>query len=252
MQMNNPAKSENDYYAVDLIHILKIIWHKAWLIVLAAILTAGIGFSISAFCIEPKYSSEIMLYVNNSSFQVGSTSFSFSSSELSAAQSLVKTYIVILNNRTTLEKVIANAGVSYTYEELSGMIEAASVNNTEVMSVKVTAANPYVAAKIANSIAEVLPIRISEIIEGSSMEVVDSGVVNLKKVSPNITKYTAVGFFIGLMLMIAALTLSAVLDGTIHDEDYIIQTYDYPILAIVPDLLDSGSKKYGYYYSRKR
>ena len=39
----------------------------------------------------------------------------------------------------------------------------------------------------------------------------------------------------------------ALLDNTVHDEDYIIKTYNYPILAKVPDLLDSGAKKYGYY-----
>jgi hypothetical protein len=42
----------------------------------------------------------------------------------------------------------------------------------------------------------------------------------------------------------------ALLDNTVHDEDYVIKTYDYPILAKVPDLLDSGTKKYGYYYKR--
>jgi hypothetical protein len=40
------------------------------------------------------------------------------------------------------------------------------------------------------------------------------------------------------------------LDNTVHDEEYILSTYNYPILAKIPDLASSGSdKKYGYYYS---
>jgi hypothetical protein len=40
------------------------------------------------------------------------------------------------------------------------------------------------------------------------------------------------------------------MDNTIHDEEYVINTYGLPILAKVPNLMDSGSKKYGYYYNR--
>ena len=45
-----------------------------------------------------------MMYVNNSSINVGSTQVDLS--DLSAAQSLVETYIVILKTRGTLEQVI--------------------------------------------------------------------------------------------------------------------------------------------------
>ena len=104
MKKNN--KPVREYYTIDLVHIFKTLWQRIWLIVLAGIIAAGIGFSVSAFLIKPEYSSSIMLYVNNSSFSLGNTSFSISSSEITAAQSLVKTYGEILNNRSTLDRVI--------------------------------------------------------------------------------------------------------------------------------------------------
>ena len=242
----------NEYYTIDLMHILKTLAQKVWLIVLAGLLAAGIGFSISAFVITPTYSSSIMLYVNNSSFSLGNTSFSISSSEITAAQNLVKTYSVILNNRTTLERVIEKTNVPYTYKELSKMIEAAPANDTEIMKVTVTTEDPYEAAMIANCIAEILPVRVSEIVDGASMEVVDSAIPELQKVAPSITKYTAIGLILGVLLAVAAVTVAALMDGTIHDEDYILQNYDCPILAKVPNLLHSGSKSYAYYYQDKR
>lgn len=248
---NDKNNKKKDYYVIDIWHIIRVVWHRAWVVALSAIVAAIASFSIAAFAITPLYSSSVMMYVNNTSFSIGSTSLSISSSEISAAQSLLKTYIVILNNRTTLEAVIDKADVDYTYEELSGMINASSVNETEVLRVTVTTENPYEAAKIANCIAEVLPIRISEVIEGSSMKIVDSGVVDLQKVSPSITKYTAVGFTIGSLISILILAVIAMMDGTIHDEDYIIDTYNYPILAKVPDLTgDRHSKGYYSYYKR--
>lgn len=245
--MDSASTKGRDYYVIDLLHICTQLLRRLWIIILAGIIGAGVGFSVSSFGIAPKYSSKIMLYVNNSSISLGSTNFSISASEISAAQSLVETYVVILNTRTTLEKVIEEAEVDYTYGQLASMISAAPVNETEVFSVKVTCGDPYEAAKIANCIAEVLPVRISEIIDGSSMEVVDVAVPNLSKVSPSITNYTIVGLLIGIILAVLVLTVLVIVDNTIHDEDYIIQVYEYPILAKVPDLLDSEAAKFNYY-----
>lgn len=241
------TEKKRDYYTIDLMHILTTVWKKVWVLIICGILGAVIGFSYASFIIAPTYSSAILLYVNNSSISVGGASFSISSSEITAAQSLVKTYIEMLTNRTTLEAVIEKSGVDYTFEELNGMITAQSVNGTEVFRVTVTSENPYDSAKIANCIAEVLPKRISEIIEGSSMKVVDSAVVNLNKVAPSITKYTAMGGMFGLMLSFIVIVIMAVSDDTIHDEEYILNNYDYPILAKVPDLYVSDSKGYTYY-----
>ncbi len=115
--MEKQEKNTKEYYTIDLVHIFKVLWQKAWVIALTGIIAGAIGFSIAAFAIAPTYSSSIMLYVNNSSFSLGNTSFSISSSEITAAQSLVKTYGEILNNRTTLERVIEKSGISYNYKE---------------------------------------------------------------------------------------------------------------------------------------
>lgn len=240
-----------EYYTIDLMRIVKVLWQKVWMIVLTGVVAALIGFVISYFVIAPTYSSSIMLYVNNNSISIGDQNFSISSSEITAAQSLVKTYSEILNNRTTLQRVIDETDVPYTHKELSEMIEASSSNNTEIIKVTVTTEDPYEAAKIANGIAEVLPVRIAEIINGASVEIVESAIPNPEKVGPSVTAYTIIGFVLGLLLAITVLLIVALMDDTIHDEEYVIQNYGCPILAKVPNLLSSGSKHYGYYYQEK-
>ena len=248
--MDNNKKKE--YYTIDLGHIFKTLVKKAWIIALAGVLVAAMGFVISAFVIAPTYSSSVMLYVNNSSFSLGNTSFSISASEINAAQSLVKTYTEILDNRTTLERVIDKAGVSYTYQELSKMISAEPSNDTEIMKVTVVSTDPYEAAKIANCIAEILPVRISEIIDGASMEVVDSAIPHTSKIAPSRTGYTIIGLVLGVLVSVIALVISAMMDDTVHDEEYILQSYEYPILAKIPDLMNTGGKRYSYYQSKTK
>ncbi len=249
--MEKQETTTKEYYTIDILHVLKTLWRRAWLVALSGFLAAVIGFAVSAFAIAPTYSSSIKLYVNNTSFSLGNTSFSISSSELTAAQSLVRTYGDILDSRSTLERIIEKADVDYTYKQLSSMLAYAPSNETEIMRVTVTTEDPYESAKIANTIAEVLPMRISEIIDGASMEVVDSAIPELEKVAPSITKYTAIGLMLGIFLSIVVIIVMALLDGTVHDEDYILNNYEYPILGKVPDLLNTGGKKYNYYYSQK-
>lgn len=246
--MENKSK---EYYTIDVMHILKLLWQRIWLIAICGVLAAVIGFSVASFAITPTYSSSVMLYVNNSSFSLGNTNLSFSSSEISAARSLVKTYSVILENPTTLEKVIEKTNVPYSCKQLMGMIKSSSANGTEIMRVTVTTTDPYEAAKIANCIAEVLPTRVAEIIDGASMEVVDSAIPNLNKVAPSITKYTAIGLILGVLASVAVIAVIAILDDTIHDEDYILANYNYPILGKVPDLMNTGNRSHAYYYQKR-
>ena len=232
---------------IDLLHILSLLWRKAWIIVLSGILVGAICFCIAAFVITPKYSSSVMIYVNTSSISVGGTSLNLS--ELNAAQSLVNTYIVILRSRETLTEVATKADVDYTYEELLDMIEAGSVSGTEVFSVTVTGEDPYEAKNIAHAVGLILKERVEAIVNGSSMKIVDSAVASNKKVSPSITKYTAVGLAIGIILSSAILIVADVLDDVIRDDTYILETYSIPILARVPDLMSEESNRYGYYKS---
>lgn len=229
---------------IDLMQILSMFCKKAWVIALAGILAAAIGFFASAVVIAPSYSSSILIYVNNKTVSTGT---SVSSSDITASQNLVKTYQEILKSRTTLEEVIDKAYLGYTYNELSGMISASASNNTEFMKVTVTSKDAYEAADIANCIADILPARIAEIVEGSSTKIVDRAVVNTNKVSPSVTKYTFIGFLIGAVLAMAVLCLIVIFDSTVPNEDYLRQNYDFPILANIPNLTAEDSKRYAYY-----
>ena len=244
--MERQDKNNKEYYSIDVLHIAKTLWRRAWIVALCGCLMAAVGFALARFVITPTYSSNVKLYVNNSSISLGNTSFSITSSEQTAAQNLVRTYGVILDSRTTLQRVIKAAEVDYTWQELGQMIEYETANDTEIMKVTVTCEDKQDSCIIANTIAEVLPDRISEIIDGATMEVVDDAILGAK-VGPSITRYTAIGFVLGVLLSVAVLTVSAVMDDTIHDEEYILNTYDYPILGKVPNLLNTGSKSYSYY-----
>ena len=238
----------NEFYELDLIQWLQALWRKAWAIVLAAIIGGGAAFSVAAFLITPLYEAEALMYVNNSSFSVGNTAFSISNSELSAAQSLVDTYIIILNSQTTLNAVIEEADLDYSYSELKEMLHAEAVNGTEVFRVTVTSPEPAESEQIANTITRVLPSAIADVVDGSDVRIVDYAVVPSEKSSPSVTLYTAIGLLLGIVIMCLVITAQEMTDTLIHSEDYLLETYSLPVLAVVPDLITGkGSGYYAYH-----
>lgn len=236
--------NKGNVMVVDLVQLAKALWHRAWIIILAAVVAAGAAFSYTSFLVTPLYTASAMMYVNNSSVSVGSTQVDLS--DLTAAQSLVETYMVILKTRGTLTQVIEKVELPYTYEELSEMIEAKSVNSTEVFEIAVTSASPLEAEKIANTIAELLPDRISGIVEGSSVRIVDYAVVPAQKASPSISRNTLLGGLLGVVLCCGVIILREIFDEQIRDEDYVRETFDLPLLAAVPDLTARGRENAAY------
>jgi capsular polysaccharide biosynthesis protein len=244
----------NGVMEIDLLQLFRALWRNALVIILVAILFGGIAFGGTYMFISPKYEASAMMYVNNSSVTLGNTSVSITSGELSAAQTLVNTYIVILKSRATLDEVIQEAGVPYSVEKLSNMVSASAVSGTGIFRIKVESSSPTEAELIANTIARVLPDRISDIVDGSSVRVVDYAIVPAHRSSPSYTKNTAIGVLAGVVLVAGIICLKEILtsgeDVIIHSTDDLKELFpEIPVLAVVPDMRQTGKKGYYSAYS---
>lgn len=250
--MNANQIDQKEEMEVDVQRLVGAVWQKKWLVMLAAVLGAMLALLGTFFFITPQYQSSAMFYVNNSSLSVGDATFSIDSGDISAAKSLVNSYIVILNTRESLNDVIDYAGVDRTYSEIKKMISAASVNSTEIFEVVVTSPDPYEAEKIANAIAYILPKRISSIIEGTSAKVVDAAVVAAKPSSPSYTINVFIGLVVGLAVSVCGIVLYAFFDISIRTEEDIAQNCKHPVLVAVPDMASPSKGEYAYEKSRKK
>ena len=254
--------NQNGEVEIDLLQLFRALWRNALIIILVAIIFGGLAFGGTYMFISPKYEASAMVYVNNSSVTLGNTSVSITSGELSAAQTLVSTYIVILKSRTTLDEVIQESGIPYTVEQLEKMIDASAVQGTGIFRVTVESKSPTEAELIANTIARVLPDRISDIVDGSSVRVVDYAIVPAHRSSPSYTKNTAIGVLVGVVLVAGIICLREILttgeDVIIHTTDDLAELFaDIPVLAVVPDMRNSSKKGYysaynSYYGSDKK
>ena len=204
--MVNNLQNKQDVQEIDLLKLLKVLWSKIWLIVLAAFVGGVAFFLYTFFFITPLYQSSALLYVNNNSLDIGSTKLNITSGDINASSSLIDTYCVILKSRTTLEQARYEGQLPYTYEQLRSKVSGSSEGNTPIFKITVTDPNPEMAANICNTVVEIMidpNSGISGIVEGSSMKVVSYPVIPSGQFAPSPKRNTAMGVLSGLVIMIA-------------------------------------------------
>ena len=241
--MDERKIQKNEEVEVDLGRLLRAVWRRIWLVALVAVLTTSIALVGTLALVTPQYESAAKFYVNNGSLDIGD--LSLSAGDLSASKGLVKTYIVILSTRETLNDVIDYAGVDMTYGELRGHISASSVDETEIFQVTVTHPDPVTAEKLANAIAYVLPKRIDTIVEGTSAKVVEAAIVATSPSSPNYVQSALVGLLVGVLLAVAGIVIRELVDVTVRTEEDITRGCSHPVLVSVPDM--TAPTKGGHY-----
>lgn len=232
--MEKRIQKEDQQVEIDLIKLLMAYLKKWWLIALCTVLFASAALAYTVNFITPMYRASVMIYVNN--IRSGEQIDYLSETNLMAAQQLVSTYANIIESDTVLSRVVEEAGLNYTVEELRGMLTTAQVDETEIFRVYITHPDPQQAAQIANAIARVAPARLEEFVEGSSAKIIDYATVPEEPSSPSYSRNTLLGGVIGCALAVVIITLMFLLDNRIKDEEDLTQMFDLPILSRIPDL----------------
>jgi capsular polysaccharide biosynthesis protein len=137
------------------------------------------------------------------------------------------------------------------------LIKVSVQEDTEIFSVKVTHHDPYSAARIANTVAKVLPEEINKIITSSNARVIDEASIPTSHSFPNHKKNIAIGILLGIVFGVAGVLVFEFFNDEIKSEEWIEKNFggEIPLLAIIPDLNDKSTysynryRKYGYYTS---
>ena len=97
----------NQEQEIDLRQLFGLLLSNIKTIIMVTVLSGLIAFMISNYIITPEYSSTVKLYVNN---KTASNSETLTTSDISAAQQLVGTYVAIIQSDSMLKEVIREAG----------------------------------------------------------------------------------------------------------------------------------------------
>lgn len=227
--------TENKDIEIDLGKIFYKMRNKFIYIIIFTIVAAIVSGLITHFCVKPRYSATTKMYVYSNTDRI-STDSTITSTELTASQDLVNTYIYILKSDTVLEAVIKDLDLNISPSALRNGISAQQADKTVAFEVTVTASGPKAAAKIANSIAKIAPKEIVRVVKAGGVEIIDYAKVPTKPSSPNLSLNITIAALAAMFISFVAFFLYELFDTTITSERDIIGEFDIPILGTVPNL----------------
>jgi capsular polysaccharide biosynthesis protein len=244
------SSAPNQEIEIDLVRLLFACLGKWWVFLICGVLATAVAIVYSMLFLTPMYQSSISLYVNNRMDRASSDYVS--TSDMSASRSLVTTCITISRSDRVLSAVSRAMDNQFSSSYLKSVVSAKQQGQTELFTVTVTTVNPERSAMIANTIADVFPGVLSEIVEGSSAKVIDYAKVPTHRSSPDNTKNALIGLLIGIVLAGVIVFIDFLTDVRVMDEEDLAAVCGYPVLGQIPDFSQisgkHGSKNSGYGY----
>lgn len=246
MKKTENKRNESQEIEINIVPLLKELLKKIWLIILVGLIVGGAVYAGAKMFIKPTYRSGFTAYVNNK--QSKQNSDYLTSSDVNAAKQLVLTYQSILKSNSILTAAAKSIGVEKSYESLAGRVYTEVSDDTEIISVYVVDNDPQFAYDYAQAIAKVAPAYMSQIVEGSSMKIIDYPEYSDKRFQPSYIRYGIIGFLIGVLLVAVWVIIRYFIDDTIKTESEIENKFALPILGVIPDVTKASNKSSDYYY----
>lgn len=224
----------NDEIEIDLREVFILLLSKAWLIALVGMLTAIIGFVLSAFVIAPTFESTSKIYILNKQ-QENTVTYS----DVQLGTQLTKDYAQLITSRLVLEKVIEDLNLTeinedIDYEAMLDKVEVTTPTDTRILSITVTDTDPVLAMEIANSVREAAAVHIKNVMDIEAVNVVETANLPMEKAGPSVLKWTLIGGCIGAFLVMAVVLLIFFMDDTIKTSDDVEKYLGLSTLALIP------------------
>ena len=207
--------------------LLNVFIPKIWIIVVVALILGAGAFVKTAFFTPDTYTSSIDAYFYSADSQA--------SMNEKDSDAMVEICQIVIESDGFLKKVIAkNPNRGLTTSFLRSAVSFRSLDNG-FLRVSVTTSDPTLSFDIARSFEELLPPEmIEKIPDALSFIIFESA--NLPKAPNSVPtiKNTVVAALIGAVATVAVIWVVSIFDIVIHDKKKIEDSFDVPILAVIP------------------
>ena len=224
---------EQDKFEIDVFQLVKVLWKRKFLIVLAALVAGLAAFAYSSFVIKPQYTSTTRIYVvnRNQADKPGLTN-----QDLQAGSYLVKDYREIILSQDVLEKVVADQSLAMDAKTLGRKVSVTVPADTRIVSISVRDGKPEEASRIANALREVAAQKIISVTRVSDVTTLEEARPATSPSSPNIRRNTMMATIAGVGFVTVIVLLVELLDDRVKRPEDIEEVMHISLLGVIPNL----------------
>lgn len=216
---------------------------RMWLIALITVIATTISGVVSFFFLTPIYQNSTQILVN----QAKSEQQLYNPAEVQTNLQLINTYNVIIKSPAILDLVKQELNLDRTIGELTEQIQVVSEKDSQVVSITVQDEDSVLAAKIANTTADVFKDEIVKIMNVDNVSILSTAEVpeNPNPVKPRPLLNMAIGLVVGAMTGVGLAFLLEYLDNTIKNEQDVERLLEMPVIGTISVIDQSAAPKRG-------
>ena len=224
--------------SIDIMQLLRVILRKWFIVVIAGIVAAVIGFIYSSYYITPLYraSSTMLVDLRNSVHE------DLSAEQVNVAEKYVSTFAYIMKTNTVLQPVINDLGLKESVSSLASKINIFTLEETLLIRVSINYPDPDLAMKIVKNIGQNAPEIINQRITSGYITEIEAPSVTIDPVTPNIPKYTVTAAVLGVALAVFVIVAFALFNNKIKSVEELQDAVDLPLLGVIPTLQKKNGK----------
>jgi receptor protein-tyrosine kinase len=216
----------------ELTGFLPIVKRSWWLLALSAIVAGFVGYLASSSA-APRYESRVELLVGPITADLETQR---------AAGVNAQTYAQFATSRQILQATITELGLPMTPGELGAVVSATADDVTRFVTVRAQDAEPEVAARIANGLAQNLVELTSRgtVRPEGELTVIDPALTG-EQISANNTLIVILSAFAGVLGAFALILLAEYLRGTVRNDRELSELTGVPFLGAVSSRRTHGN-----------
>lgn len=227
---------------IDLMHMIRIIKKRLWVIVLAAFVCVALSGVYSYFIVEEEYSADVLLYIWQETQSGSKDTVNYSDLQLFAQ--LVNDYQELAKSRLVTGIVAEELGLPDTsIARLRSLITVGNRANTRHLTIVVKDTDPVFAANLANKVADVFSRVVVDKMGAGQVNIIDQAVVPSKPSSPNKPMNLMIGLILGIMIGVGIIFLVEFLDTTVKSTDDVERLTGFTLLGIVPEFESQSARE---------
>ena len=209
---------------------------KKYIVVIIAIMVTLVCFTFVYDKVIKKplyttYTTIVLVKGDNSSLT--GTSEAISQNDVLLNRNLVSTYSKIINSKLVLKQVIKKLDLDYTVQSLSKNIKVEALEDTEILKISVSDANPEKASNIANTIADIFSMEIKKIYKINNVSVIDEAQPSYDVSNNTIKRDVLLAVLVSVFGVSAIVFVMFYFDDTIKYSENLEQEIEMPIVAKV-------------------
>lgn len=223
---------------LDLKELLTCVWRKKISIIVIVAISIIIGCIYTNNYTTPLYRSSATIILGKiSSTVTGKTldeNITISESDLALNSNLILTYSELIKSRSVMQEVKNNLDSDISVEGLVGSVSVARVNNSDLLSISASNANPELAKDIVTEVVKIFSENVKEIYKIDNVFVIDTPTISTAPYNINHAKDVGIFACVGIFVAFAYVFLYTFLDNTVKSATDIENFLGIKTLITIP------------------